>query len=74
MIVGVPKEIKPQESRVGLVLSGLKALRDHSHRVLVQTGARLGAGLIHDECMREGAVTNAAEAGALGHELSPLPS
>ncbi len=55
MIVGVPKEIKPQESRVGLVPSGVKALRTRGHRVLVQTGAGLGAGLNDEEYLRQGA-------------------
>jgi alanine dehydrogenase len=55
MIIGVPKEIKPQESRVGLVPSGVKALRNRGHRVLVQTGAGLGAGLNDEEYVRQGA-------------------
>ena len=55
MIVGVPKEIKPQESRVGLVPSGVQALRNRGHRVLVQTGAGDGAGLNDEEYVRQGA-------------------
>ncbi len=55
MIVGVPTEIKPQESRVGLVPSGVKALRNRGHRVLVQSGAGLGAGLNDEEYVRQGA-------------------
>ena len=39
MIVGVPKEIKDHEARVGLVPSGVMALREAGHRVLVETSA-----------------------------------
>ena len=55
MIVGVPKEIKPQEYRVGLVPSGVKALTDKGHRVLVQQNAGVGAGLSDEEYVRQGA-------------------
>src|SRR5438105_3306046 len=39
MIIGVPKEVKDQEWRVGIVPSGVKALVDAGHKVLVQVGA-----------------------------------
>jgi alanine dehydrogenase len=39
MRIGVPKEIKDHEARVGLVPSGVTALREAGHEVLVQTGA-----------------------------------
>jgi len=39
MIIGVPKEVKDHESRVGIVPSGVKALVDAGHKVLVQTDA-----------------------------------
>jgi alanine dehydrogenase len=44
MLIGVPKEIKTQEYRVGLVPSSVRELIHHGHRVLVQTGAGLGIG------------------------------
>lgn len=47
MIIGVVKEIKDHETRVGLVPSMVKTLREHGHRVLVQKGAGLGSS-IHD--------------------------
>ncbi len=43
MIVGVPKEIKAQEHRVGLVPSSVKEFVAHGHSVLVESGA--GAGI-----------------------------
>jgi len=63
MIVGTPTEIKPQEHRVGLVPSGVKALADHGHRVLIQQGAGLGAGLPDESFIAQGAeiVASAAE-------------
>ena len=39
MIIGVPKELKDHESRVGIVPSGVKALVDAGHRVLVESRA-----------------------------------
>jgi alanine dehydrogenase len=39
MIIGVPKEVKDHESRVGIVPSGVKALTDAGHKVLVETHA-----------------------------------
>jgi alanine dehydrogenase len=43
MIIGVPKEIKTQEHRVGLVPASVREFTAHGHRVLVETGA--GAGI-----------------------------
>src|SRR5271170_3997736 len=45
MIVGVPKEVKDHETRVGLVPSGVIALREAGHRVLVETNAGAGSSL-----------------------------
>lgn len=42
MIVGVPKEIKTQEHRVGLVPSSVREFTAHGHKVLVQAGAGTG--------------------------------
>jgi len=44
MLIGVPKEIKTHEYRVGLVPSSVRELVLHGHKVLVQTGAGLGIG------------------------------
>jgi alanine dehydrogenase len=45
MIVGVPKEIKDHEFRVGLTPDGARALVKAGHRVLVEAGAGAGSGL-----------------------------
>ena len=45
MRVGVPKEIKDREYRVGLTPSSVHELVAHGHEVLVQQGAGLGSGV-----------------------------
>jgi alanine dehydrogenase len=44
MHIGCPKEIKPQEFRVGLTPSAAQEAVAHGHKVTVETGAGLGAG------------------------------
>jgi alanine dehydrogenase len=44
MIIGVPKEIKPQEHRVGLIPSTASTLTRRGHTVLVQKNAGVGSG------------------------------
>ena len=48
MIIGVPKEIKQAENRVGLTESNVRQLVENGHRVLVESGAGKGS-LISDE-------------------------
>jgi hypothetical protein len=57
MIIGVPKEIKDHETRVGLVPSGVSALREAGHEVLVQTQAGEGSSITDREYMQAGAPT-----------------
>jgi alanine dehydrogenase len=45
MLIGVPKEIKNHEYRVGLVPSSVRELVHHGHKVLVETGAGEGIGM-----------------------------
>ena len=51
MIIGVPKEIKLQEHRIGLTPDSVKVLVDRNHEVLVENNGGLEAGftlsLIH---------------------------
>lgn len=51
MIIGVPKEIKPQENRVALQPGGALQLSKHGHTVLVEQGAGIGSGFT-DEAYR----------------------
>ena len=55
MLVGVPKEIKDNEYRVGLVSSTVRELTAKGHRVLVEQDAGLGAGLTDDDYKAAGA-------------------
>jgi alanine dehydrogenase len=54
MIIGVPKEIKDHETRVGLVPSGVMALREAGHEVLVETHAGEGSSIADGEYMQAG--------------------
>ena len=55
MLVGVPKEIKVHEYRVGLTPSSVREMTMHNHVVLVQTGAGEGIGATDDDYRRAGA-------------------
>ena len=45
MRIGVPKEIKNHEYRVGLVPASVRELTNRGHEVFVQTTAGAGIGL-----------------------------
>ncbi len=49
MIIGLPKEIKDNEYRVGLTPAGIKTLSDAGHTILVETQAGEGSGIKDDE-------------------------
>jgi alanine dehydrogenase len=55
MIIGVPKEIKDNESRVGITPAGVKALTEAGHKVLVQTQSGAQSGFPDDEYQNAGA-------------------
>ena len=55
MIIGVPKEVKDNESRVGITPAGAKALTEAGHKVLVETQAGAGSGFPDDEYRNAGA-------------------
>ena len=55
MIVGIPKEIKNNESRVGLTASGVFELKQYGHRILVEQGAGKGSGISDAEYESAGA-------------------
>jgi alanine dehydrogenase len=63
MVIGVPKEIKDHETRVGLVPSGVTALREAEHEVIVETHAGEGSSITDREYMQAGAeiAQNAAD-------------
>ena len=62
MIVGVPKEIKLQEHRIGLTPDSVKVLIDRNHEVLVENNGGLEAGFTNEDYLKAGAkIINAPE-------------
>lgn len=55
MLIGVPKEIKNNEFRVGLVLAGIRTLVNAGHHVFVQKSAGEGSGIYDEEYIKAGA-------------------
>ncbi len=55
MRIGVPREIKAEEYRVGLAPAGARALVQAGHQVVVEAGAGLGAGIDDAEYAAAGA-------------------
>jgi alanine dehydrogenase len=79
MIVGVPREIKPDEYRVAITPAGVREMIDHGHVVLVETGAGHGSAIADAEFESQGAriVPDAAavfsEAGMVLKVKEPQP-
>lgn len=69
MEIGIPKEIKDQEFRVGLTPASVRSLTDSGHRVLVETGAGLGSGFTDADYQQAGAEIAATAAIAWQQEL-----
>ena len=55
MIIGVPKEIKVQEHRVGLLPAGVYQLGKHGHQVIVERNAGVDSGYPDSEYLQAGA-------------------
>ena len=55
MIIGVPKEIKDNEARVGVTPAGVKELAEAGHTVLVETQAGAQSGFPDEEYQNAGA-------------------
>ncbi len=55
MIIGVPKEIKTEEFRVGLTPAGARELVRDGHRVIIEQGAGVGSGFSDDGYLTAGA-------------------
>jgi len=64
MIIGVPKEIKNHEYRVGMTPESVTAAIAHGHQVQVQTGAGIGIGA-DDEAYRAAGASIVAKAGEI---------
>jgi alanine dehydrogenase len=55
MIIGVPKEIKLQEHRIGLTPESVKILTEKGHEVLVQNNGGFEAGFTNEDYKKVGA-------------------
>lgn len=55
MLIGVPKEIKVKEFRVGMTPTSVREVVAHGHKVLVETGAGIGIGMDDDAYRAAGA-------------------
>src|SRR5437870_1705915 len=55
MIIGVPREIKPNENGVGAVPSGVELLIQHGHKVIVEVSAGVSSGFQDKDYARAGA-------------------
>ena len=56
MLIGVPKEIKSDEYRVGLTPESVQALTEANHEVMVLSNAGLGIGKTDEEFKQSGAL------------------
>ena len=55
MIIGVPKEIKPQENRIGLTPDSVKTLVSEGHKVLIENNGGFEAGFDNEQYTNVGA-------------------
>ena len=71
MRIGVPREIKPQEFRVGLMPDGARELVAHGHEVVVESGAGIGIDA-SDADYQDAGATIAADAEAVFAEAEMI--
>jgi alanine dehydrogenase len=80
VIVGVPKEIKPDEYRVAITPAGVREMVEHGHLVLIEAGAGEGSSISDGELESQGArivpdaTTVFAEAGMILKVKEPQSS
>ena len=82
MKIGVPKEIKPQENRIGLTPDSVRILVSEGHEVLVENNGGFEAGFDNDQYTKAGAkiagtasdIFNDAEVIAVSYTHLTLPT
>ncbi|WP_456107051.1 hypothetical protein [Pseudohaliea rubra] len=71
MLIGVPKEIKNHEYRIGLTPAGVTELVDHGHQVMIEAGGGAAIGFADEQYSGAGAGDRwwcgGHECGAHGH-------
>src|SRR4030065_2843841 len=55
MIIGIPKEIREHEYRVGITPEGVKELKKDGHRVIIEKSAGAGSGFSDEDYIQCGA-------------------
>ncbi|WP_028391694.1 alanine dehydrogenase [Bacillus cihuensis] len=79
MIIGVPKEIKDSENRVGMTPAGVTTFRNSGHEIWIEKGAGLNSGFTDEEYLQSGAkIVESAEQSWLADMVikvkEPLPA
>jgi len=69
MEIGLPKETKDQEFRVGLSPSSVRVISENGHTIFVEAGAGAGAGFTDDDYQQAGAQIVSQPAAAWNREL-----
>lgn len=69
MKIGIPKEVKNNENRVGLTPDGVSALVDNGHTVLVEKDAGMGSQFTNDDYKKAGATIVDSKASVWDVEL-----
>jgi alanine dehydrogenase len=69
MLIGVPKEIKTREYRVGMTPAGVRALAQHGHKVIVEKSAGEGSGIADELYVKAGAQIVPTAADAWGADM-----
>ncbi|NET37658.1 MAG: alanine dehydrogenase [Cyanothece sp. SIO1E1] len=79
MEIGVPKETKDQEFRIGLSPGSTRVLQENGHKIFIETGAGIGAGFTDEDYLQAGAEIVSTAKDAWNRELiikvkEPLPT
>ncbi|KYC39056.1 alanine dehydrogenase [Scytonema hofmannii PCC 7110] len=69
MEIGIPKETKDQEFRVGLSPSSVRVLKENGHNIFVEQGAGVGAGFTDEDYRNAGAAIVSTPDAAWNREL-----
>ncbi len=69
MEIGIPKETKDQEFRVGLSPSSVRVLKENGHNIFVEQGAGVGAGFTDEDYQNAGAAIVSTPDAAWNREL-----
>ena len=78
MIIGIPKEIKNNENRVGITPAGVTLFKTNGHQIWVEVGAGLGSGFSDEDYLKAGALLVPAAVEAWSADLvikvkEPIP-